>query len=1131
MLTHLYISNFTLIDKLDIDFQSEFSVITGETGAGKSIILGAISLLMGQRAESRMLRRSDKKCVIEASFDISAYDLSRFFYNHDLDNDNKQCILRRELTPTAGSRAFINDTPVALSTLKELGSQLLDIHSQHQNLLLGTANFQMEVVDIIARSENTLLAFKACYASYQEMKAHCEEMEKALATTRERADFLRFQYSELTEAHLVAGEQEELEQQATMMSHTEEIKGALYKVDELLSNDDTGIVRQLRSTRDTLASLQQLLPATHDLVERIESCRIELGDVAGEIGRQLEDTDFDPSALDTVNNRLDTLYALERKYHCEHVEELIEQRQKIEHQLMGIDHGDEELEVLKAQINKQHEECVTLASQLHSQREAAIPTIEETMLTQLRDLGMPNVRFTVQLTEAPLGQLGMSSVSFLFSANSGSELLPVSQVASGGEVARVMLSLKAMISRTIHLPTVIFDEIDTGVSGKIAERMALIMQQMGQQGRQVISITHLPQIAALGTTHYKVEKTEDDGVTNSHMRILSYEQRVEEIAQMLSGSSITKAAVSNARALLRQSLIVVFMLFAWLTASAQPKWAGQTARSIVTVKTFNANNRLLGSTNAFIVGSGGEAVALLQPFLGASRAIAIDTKGKEWPVTAILGADNNYDVVKLKINIDKCQPLTLSKKTLGVGEPLWLQPYSTKKKGELITATAERVETVKDSLPYYTVSFPTDAKVTTESHLTANDGGAPLLDDEGKAVALFLTDGGASSHRGYGVSINLVNALHTNGLSINDATLRQIGIKKALPADQQQAELTLFLAGAAVDSTSIASYAQVIEDFIAAFPSSPEGFISRANLASAHQRYADADADMQQALERCQPSENTAAEKAKEQEAGVHYSYAQLISRQLVSDTLTHFTPWTFDKAIHEATSAYALHPLPLYLKFASRLYLFQHRYAEAYSSLVPLHERGDADAETYATMAECKELLGDSLAALSLLDSAVVTFSVPLLKDAAPYLLLRARAHMRCNNYRKAFNDYNSYASLMPANLSATFYYERAQACVGGRLYQQALNDYEQAIALQPSNAFFYAEKASLEIRVNLLPAAIATAKACIEAAPEHSDGYLFLGLAQCLSGMKSEGRIHLIKAKEMGDPQAEQLISKYAE
>ena len=551
MLQQLYIKNFTLIDELDIQLHPGFSVITGETGAGKSIILGAIGLLLGQRADTKSIKQGADRCVIEAHFDLSRYDMKSFFDENDIEYDDKDTIIRRELTATGKSRAFINDTPVALSMLKELGDQLMDIHSQHQNLLLNKQDFQLNVVDILAQDTKEVAAYQKVFAQYQQQKKALETLREEIERNRQNVDFLQFQFDELSQSKLAKGEQEELEQQSDTMSHAEEIKTALYETDNALNGDETGVVDMIRKATNALESISQVLPDSEELVERLNSCRIELKDIADEVGRMLNHTDFDPEELDAINNRLDRLYELEKKYHVKTVEELISLRDQLQQQLNNIENSDEAVAEKEKEVEQLHAICQEHANKVTKQRQAIAKQMKSQMAGRLEALGMPHARFEVSITTTELGRNGQDNVSFLFSANTSTPLQSVAQVASGGEIARVMLSLKAMISGAVKLPTIIFDEIDTGVSGKIAEKMAQIMQEMGQTERQVISITHLPQIAALGSHHYKVSKEETPQGTISQMKELTPDERINEIAQMLSGSNISKAAIDNAKQLLK----------------------------------------------------------------------------------------------------------------------------------------------------------------------------------------------------------------------------------------------------------------------------------------------------------------------------------------------------------------------------------------------------------------------------------------------------------------------------------------------------------------------------------------------------------------------------------------------------
>ena len=551
MLKQLYIKNFTLIDELNIQMHPGFSVITGETGAGKSIILGGIGLLLGNRADSKSIKAGRDRCVIEAHFDLSKYDMQKFFTDNDIDEDLSDTIIRRELTAAGKSRAFINDTPVSLTKMRELGEQLVDIHSQHQNLLLQKEDFQLNVVDIIAQDEKQRKNYEAAYNQYKQANQKLNALKAEIEKNRENEDFLRFQFKELDEAQLQNGEQEELEQEYEMLSHSEDIKTALYQADNHLSGDDGNIIERLKQTSEQLANIKDVYPEVTELLERIDSSYIELKDIAQEINGLTDHVEFDPARLETINERLDKLNSLQQKFHVRDLGELIETYHQLKEQLSHIDHSDEDVEALEQEVTQLLEKAQKQAKELTAIRTKAAKKVEEEMKQRLIPLGIPNVRFSISLTEKPLSHDGGDKVSFLFSANKSTPLQPVTQVASGGEIARVMLSLKAMISGAVKLPTIIFDEIDTGVSGKIAEKMAQIMVEMGNHERQVLSITHLPQIAAMGSHHYKVSKEETDEGTISRMTELSQQERIQEIAQMLSGSDVSEAALANAKELLR----------------------------------------------------------------------------------------------------------------------------------------------------------------------------------------------------------------------------------------------------------------------------------------------------------------------------------------------------------------------------------------------------------------------------------------------------------------------------------------------------------------------------------------------------------------------------------------------------
>ena len=554
MLRSLYIQNYALIEKLDIDFEPGFSVITGETGAGKSIILGAIGLLLGQRADVKSIRTGATKCVIEAHFDVSRYsNLRPFFADNGLDYDD-ECILRRELYASGKSRAFINDSPTQLTQMKELGEQLIDVHSQHQNLLINTEGFQLNVLDLLAHDDATLAAYQSVYKQWKQAQGDLDKLVEKIARDKADEDYIRFQWQQLDEARLTPGEQEELEQETELLSHAEDIKAGLYQASQRFNNDENGLLSGLKECCNTMQNLQNVYPPAEEWANRLESSYIELKDIADEIADNEERVEFNPSRLAEANERLNLIYTLQQKHRVDTVDELIALRDEYATRLAAISSSDEELETLRQRCEELQEQVRRQASCLTQARQAAAQEVERQMASRLIPLGMPNVRFTVDMGERKEpGPHGSDTVSFLFSANKNGTMQNISSVASGGEIARVMLSVKAMIAGAVKLPTIVFDEIDTGVSGEIASRMADIMQEMAENERQVISITHLPQIASRGRTHYKVYKQDNETETNSHIRRLTDEERVEEIAHMLSGATLTEAALNNARTLLKQN--------------------------------------------------------------------------------------------------------------------------------------------------------------------------------------------------------------------------------------------------------------------------------------------------------------------------------------------------------------------------------------------------------------------------------------------------------------------------------------------------------------------------------------------------------------------------------------------------
>ena len=555
MLTHLHIENYALIRHLDIDFRAGFSVITGQTGAGKSILLGALGLLQGNRADAKAIKAGAQKCIIEADFLRSGSEITSLMEAEELDFDGQSVTLRREITAAGKTRAFVNDTPVPLTTLKALAPLLIDIHSQHLNLLLQQSDCQLSVLDSLHDNGALLSDYKETFAGWQKAKHRLEETLEAQRNSQSDHDYLTFQHDQLCEAKLTPGEQEQLEQEQQTLEHAEDIKSALYEAAGIIAADERGAIDQLRRAQRQLGQLSRIFPPAEELAERLDSCYIELRDINDTLEDHLADVEFEPGRLDEVNDRLSLIYDLQQKHHVQTLDELIAIRESLGSKLKLEENHDQVILDLKQEIARLEKQLSEQASTLTAVRTTAAGQLEGQMVELLQPMGMPNIRFRADIQPAESYQpTGLDRVQFLFSANQGSPLQPIQQVASGGEIARVMLAIKDILSQHTHMPTIIFDEIDTGVSGSIAECMARTMQQMSAlPDRQVISITHLPQIAALGAHHYLVYKEDADDSTLSHIRLLTADERVEQLAHMLSGAVITEAALSNARELLNRS--------------------------------------------------------------------------------------------------------------------------------------------------------------------------------------------------------------------------------------------------------------------------------------------------------------------------------------------------------------------------------------------------------------------------------------------------------------------------------------------------------------------------------------------------------------------------------------------------
>lgn len=539
-----------MIDSLEIDFEPGFSVITGETGAGKSIILGALSLILGQRADIKAIKQGESKCVIEGSFDVSAYDLKAFCEEKGIEYDSDSYILRREILSTGKSRAFINDSPVSLTDLKELGGQLIDIHSQHQNLLLSDTRFQMQVVDALAGNKELLSRYQQAFHQYKQSEKALAELREAVRKSKEEEDYFRFQIESLTEATLQEGEQEELENELETLTHAEDIKSALFKIHSLLSDDDKGIVLGLKEGLNTSQQLAKVYARSEEISERLQTAYIDLKDLASEMDKLANDVEFNPERLAFIESRLDLIYTLQKKYHVNAVSELLALYEEFKQKIENIESSDQQVEALEKEVHEKSEKVFALAKQLTDSRTSITDSFEKDLTDRVAYLGMPNIRFRSEIiTEKHPNIYGLDSVLFQFSANKNVPLQPVAEIASGGEISRLMLCLKSMIAGATALPTIIFDEIDTGVSGEIADKMGEVMREFGNN-MQVLAITHLPQIAAKGKAHYKVYKSDDEHTTTTNLVRLSEGERLTEIARMLSGSTVTEAAIQNAKVML-----------------------------------------------------------------------------------------------------------------------------------------------------------------------------------------------------------------------------------------------------------------------------------------------------------------------------------------------------------------------------------------------------------------------------------------------------------------------------------------------------------------------------------------------------------------------------------------------------
>lgn len=553
MLVNLYVRNYVFIRELDIGFNKGLTVITGETGAGKSILLGALSLILGARADTSVLLNGNEKCIVEGTFDVEDYNLEEFFERNDLEY-NKTCILRREINPGGKSRAFINDTPAGLNILRELGEKLIDIHSQHENLMLGENIFQINVIDSYAGNFDLRNSFRKIYVTYRKKEKEYRELRENSDKNKSDFDYYSFQLNQLLEVKILPGEQDELEREQALLENAGEIKSLLGRTTGILSADESSVIPMLVAARQLMGRLKEFIPEAQELYERIESCRIELDDINSEAERFLSGVEDDPGKLQNINERLDLLYSLIQKHRVTKADELIEKTAELQRIVNSIATGDEKIAELEKELRGLEKELGDLAAKLSERRNKSVSGMEKIVTGMLRQLGMPNARFRIDLTrEKDFTQTGYDRAEFMFSANREVPPENLSKVASGGELSRVMLSLKSLLSSSANLPTIIFDEIDSGVSGEVADKVGRILEEMGKV-MQVINITHLPQVAARGRKHLHVYKEYQGESTITRIRLLTEEERVMEVAKLLSGSEVTPTAVENARELLNAAL-------------------------------------------------------------------------------------------------------------------------------------------------------------------------------------------------------------------------------------------------------------------------------------------------------------------------------------------------------------------------------------------------------------------------------------------------------------------------------------------------------------------------------------------------------------------------------------------------
>lgn len=549
MLTQLNISNYALIDHLEIAFDKGLTIITGETGAGKSIILGALSLILGERAEIRSIRDKSKKSVIEATFDISVYDLKFFFDENELEYYPHECILRKEFSANGRSRAFINDTPVSVAQMKELSLNLIDIHSQHNNLLISKASYQLDILDTLADGRKTLNAYKEAYDAFRCQERELKKKSEELKSCKNEEDYISFQLSQIKPLKLEKGEDIILEAEQKKLSNISEIKECLWNAENIIDGENNGCIGNLRTATKYITNASAYIDSLSDVAVRMDSALIELADISQAITSLQDNIECDPGELDRITERLNTIYSLETKYGLRNVDELISYQEELEEKIKNIDNSDEQVVALQHQVDESYKKCIAIAKKLSEKRNQVAKDVSRELCSICKPLGLKNIKFEIQFTEQDITSTGCDNVKYMMAFNKNQPLMPIEATASGGELSRLMLSIKTIMAKSMNLPTIIFDEVDTGVSGDIAAKIGEMMSEMSEK-IQVIAITHLPQVAAKGDNHMKVFKTDINDTTLTSVKRLSDNERVEELAGMLSGAEVTNSAMENAKSLL-----------------------------------------------------------------------------------------------------------------------------------------------------------------------------------------------------------------------------------------------------------------------------------------------------------------------------------------------------------------------------------------------------------------------------------------------------------------------------------------------------------------------------------------------------------------------------------------------------